>query len=141
VQIVKRDERSCRVLLCFALLALSANLWGDCRSGRAARRNKDYATALKEFTASASQGDSCSQFSLGVMYEGGQGVARDYKEAIRWYRLAADKGHAAAQVNLCGMYSSGRGAPQDYNEAIKWFRMAADQGDADAQNAVGGLYE
>ena len=37
----------------------------------------------------ADQGDSGSNFILGVMYDQGQGVPQDYVEAHRWTNLAA----------------------------------------------------
>ena len=55
----------------------------------------------------ADQGDMDAQFSLGVMYDNGQGVIQDYKEAVKWYRLAADQGDAAAQFNLGYMFYEG----------------------------------
>ena len=48
----------------------------------------------------AEQGSAEAQFSLGVAYDTGQGVAQDSAEALRWYRLAADQGHASAQFNV-----------------------------------------
>lgn len=141
MRIFKRDERSCAALLCLALLVLSANLWGDCAAGLAAVSSKDYATALKEFTASAGQGDSCSQFNLGLIYHDGEGVPQDYKEAFKWYRLAADQGDAEAQFNLGVLYKQGLGLPEDGKEAAKWWQLAANQGDADAQYNLGFVYE
>ena len=38
-----------------------------------------------------------AQFNLGLMYEGGQGVAQDYAEAAKWWRKAAEQDEAAAQ--------------------------------------------
>ena len=69
----------------------------------------DYATAIKWFRQSAALGDASAQFSLGAMYENGQGVAQDYAEAIKWFRLAADQGYANAQSNLGLMYAKGEG--------------------------------
>src|SRR5580704_8147185 len=81
-------------------LALCPAIWGDCPKGLAALSKKDYATAQKEFTASAGQGDACSQFNLSVMYDQALGVPQDYNEALKWLRLAADQGYAEAQRNL-----------------------------------------
>jgi TPR repeat protein len=109
--------------------------------GMAAYNKKDYATALKEWKPLATQGDARAQFSLGVMYENGQGVPQDYKEAVKWYRLAADQGNAGAQVNLGAAYEYGQGVPQDYKEAVKWYRLAANQGNDTAQLNLGVAYE
>ncbi len=71
--------------------------------GFAAYKRGDYATALKEFRALASEGDAVAtvaQANLGMMYENGHGVTQDYKEAVNWYRKAAEQGYATAQRNL-----------------------------------------
>ena len=49
----------------------------------------DYATAVREWKPLAKQGHAKSQYNLGVMYRGGQGVTQDYKTAVEWFRLAA----------------------------------------------------
>jgi TPR repeat protein len=81
-----------------------------------------------------------ARFSLGFMYDNGEGVPQDDAETVRWFRLAADQGHARAQVNLGHMYETGEGVPQNYVEAARWYRRAADQGHADAQNLLGYMY-
>ena len=72
--------------------------------GFAAYQSGDYATALREWTPLAKQGDAVAQYNLGVMYAQGQGVPQDYKTAVKWYRLAAEQGNADAQYNLGVMY-------------------------------------
>ena len=57
----------------------------------------------KEMLQLAEAGDAELQFSLGVMYEHGEGVRQDYAEAVRWYRKAAEQGDSDAQHNLGGM--------------------------------------
>ena len=88
----------------------------------------------------AEQGDAEAQFSLGVMYDNGEGVSQDYAEAVKWYRLAAEQGLASAQADLGYMYASGRGVPQDDAEAVKWFRLATEQGHASGQFRLGIMY-
>src|SRR5689334_7292041 len=120
-----------RLLSAFALYtAVASSSLADCPKGLAAIAKKDYATALKEFTAPAGQGDKCAQFQLGAMYEQGLGVGQDFQETLKWYRLAADQGYAEAQRSIGLMYSDAEGVKRDYAEAIKWFRLAADQGNA-----------
>jgi len=60
--------------ICLALVALGPALPGACPAGLAALSKQDYTAALKEFTVSAGQGDACSQYNLGVMYDQAQGV-------------------------------------------------------------------
>ena len=80
------------------------------------------------------------QFDLGVMYCGGEGVAKDYAEAAKWFRKAAEQGHADARYLLGFLYDNGVGVANDYAEAAKWYRKAAEQGHADAQSVLGLLY-
>jgi len=58
----------------------------------AAASPPDYADAMKLFRLAADQGDAKAQYSLGVMYDQGEGVPQDYAEAVKWYRLAANRG-------------------------------------------------
>jgi TPR repeat protein len=112
----------------------------DLAAGMEALKNRDYATALKEFLPLAQQGNALAQSDLGLMYEEGHGVPQDYAEAVRWYRRAAEQGNARAQFNLGLMYEGGHGVPQDYVEAVRWYRRAAEQGNARAQNNLGLIY-
>ena len=74
--------------------------WGaDFNKGVAAAQSGDFATALREWTPLAKQGDADAQFSLGVMYEKGEGVAKDNKAAVKWYTLAAEHGDEDASEN------------------------------------------
>ena len=79
-------------------------------------------------------------YSLGLMYDTGQGVPQDYALAVQWYRKAADQGYAVAQYNLGLVYAYSSGAPQDYALAAQWYRKAADQGHANAQSNLGAMY-
>ena len=92
---------------------------------------------LTETRRLAEQGNAEAQFSLGLMYDNGEGVPENDAEAMRWYRLAAEQDDADAQVNLGVMYANGEGVPEDDAEAVRWFRLAAEQGYADAQNNLG----
>ena len=107
--------------------------WGaDFNKGVAAAQSGDFATALREWTPLAKQGDADAQFSLGVMYEKGEGVAKDNKAAVKWYTLAAEQGLADAQFNLGVMYANGTGVIKDNVYAHLWWNIAASSGDEDA---------
>ena len=125
-------------------LGLPAPAWAGMDEGKAAYRQGDYATAIREWRPLAEQGNVEAQYQLGFMYENSQGVPQDYTKAVGWYRKAAEQGNgevqSKAQVNLGLMYENGLGVPQDYAEAVKWFRKAAEQGYADAQSNLGMLY-
>jgi S1-C subfamily serine protease len=82
-----------------------------------------------------------AQYSLGICYIHGQGVAKDYVEAGKGFRKAAEQNDALAQSNLGFCYENGQGVPKDYVEAVKWYRKAADQNLALAQYNLGTCYD
>jgi len=119
-------------LLIMMLSVSHAAIAGDYEDGLAAWEKQDFATALRLWTPLAEKGDANAQFSLGALYNHGQGVAQDYKTAVKWYTLAAEQGKASAQYNIALMYDHGKGIAQDYVKAHMWFNIAAIDGDADA---------
>ena len=102
-----------------------------------AYKAKDYAKALKYYQYAAENNDSQAQFSLGAMYDMGNGVTQNYAEAMKWYLKAAEQENANAQSNLGLMYEKGQGVKQDYSEANKWYQKAAEQGNTSAQFNLG----
>ena len=70
------------------------------------------------------QGLANAQFSLGFMYDSGQGVAQDYAAAMKWYRMAANE-RCKYACNLGIMYASGQTVAQDDSAAmsgIEWLQ-------------------
>ena len=96
-----------------------ANYDANYDKGMAAYERGDYVAALREWTPLAEQGDAIAQFSLGVMYERGEGAQQDYGQAVEWYRRAAEQGDAITQFNLGVMYEKGQGIGQDFGQAVK----------------------
>ncbi len=112
------------VLAAWLLVAMPA-VAGPFEDAGAAYDRGDFTTAASLFRPLAEKGDAQSQFSLGVMYVLGQGVAPDYAQAADWFGRAADRDMADAQYNLAVLYANGQGVPQNYVEAHKWFNLAA----------------
>ena len=110
----------------------------DFQKGVDAAQSGDYATALREFHPFAEQGDVDAQYSLGVMYETGDGIPQDN---LRELILLAEQGNANAQFILGSMYYNGQGVLQNDKTAVKWYTLAAEQGNADAQHALGVMHE
>ena len=110
------------------VLATSMAAAQDFDAGLVAYGSGDFATALRELTPLAEQGDAKAQFFLGNMYSIGQGVPQDHAEAVKWFRLAAEQGLAEAQNNLGVSYTVGKGVPQDDITAHMWFNLAAANG-------------
>ena len=86
---------------------------------------EDYETALTIWRNLADQGNSDSQYALGVAYFKGEGVARDLGKALDWFQLAANAGNAQAMFNLGAAHWEGSGARQSYSEAVEWWKKAA----------------
>jgi len=123
------------------LLLVPSLSWGaDFEKGLTAANQGDYATAIKEWTPLAEQGNAIAQYNLGVMYERGWGVVQNYKTAVKWYTLAAEQGYASAQYNIGVLYNNGDGVVQNYKTAVKWYTLAAEQGNASGQHNLGGMY-
>jgi TPR repeat protein len=91
--------------------------------------------------AKAEKGDGQAQFTLGLFFFHGRGVAKDEIEAAKWIRKAAEQGHTEAQYTLGIWLSDGTGVAKDELESFKWYRRAADKGYPLAQNALGRCYE
>ena len=115
-------------LILIALLLAAPVSAADFQKGSTAAQSGDFATALREWTPLAKQGDARAQYNMGVMYSKGQGVPQDYKIAVKWYRLAAKQGGASAQLNLGVMYGMGRGVIQDNVYAHMWGNIVASNG-------------
>ncbi len=110
--------------------------------GQAAYGKADFATAVRLLRPLAEAGNAEAEFSLGDMYDKGQGVPQDFALAAKWYRKAADQGNAEAQRMLGIVYDLGRpDVRQDLAQAAFWYRKAADQGNAKAQCALAHAYE
>ena len=55
---------------------------------------------VQAYRLAADRGDAAAEFTLGVLYEKGQGVRQDNAEAVKWYRKAAEQGHLEAKKSL-----------------------------------------
>src|SRR5215470_1337024 len=100
-------------------------------------KQKDYATAFKEFAQPAEQGKADAQLHLGKMYMMGQGVLKDLDQAIKWLKASALQGNADAQFYLGSYYLLPH---RDVAEGVKWLRLSAEQGNQDSQLLLGKAY-
>src|SRR5688572_27061186 len=104
----------------------------DYQAGMDAYNRRDFSKALREWQPLAERGDASAQFSLGLLYENGDGVPRDYAKAREWYEKAAAQGEARAQFYL-GMQSAfGQGGQVDLVQAYMWYSLAAGNGNMHA---------
>jgi TPR repeat protein len=89
----------------------------------------------------AEAGNAEAQYSFGVNYASGTGVAVDKREAFKWFTLAAKAGSAKAQNTLAHCYQQGNGVDIDLSEAFKWFKDAGEAGSIEARSSLGFCYE
>ncbi len=78
-------------------LAVSAVVRADFNTGMAAFESGEHASAFREFTPLARQGDVQSQYMLGFLFATGQGVREDLLQAYKWFSLAQNAGYAPAK--------------------------------------------
>ena len=69
--------------------------------------------AFNSYKKEAERGDAFAKFSLGEMYENGEGVSQSDEQASIWYVKAAIQGHTEAQNNLQSMHGD------DINKLMK----------------------
>ncbi|MEM7224014.1 MAG: SPOR domain-containing protein [Pseudomonadota bacterium] len=110
----------------------------DFEAGLAAFRSGKMQAAHDIWLPLAEAGDPSAQFSLGKLYEKGDGpIPEDPAKAVAWYKLAAASGLPQAQNDLAMMYAQGRGGPVDLDQAVALWRQAAAQGYPWAQFNLG----
>lgn len=122
----------CAALAVGLFFGLAIPGWAQTGDPYAAYRRGDFAAAARAFEPLARRGDADAQYSLAVLYDLGQGVARDLQAAAAWYRQAAEQGVSEAQFNLGAMYANGEGVAEDLVLAYAFLALAAAQGHADA---------
>ena len=92
-------------------------------------RSGNRAGAAKIWRTQALAGDANAQFSLGTLYQNGDGVPQDAIQAAQWFQKAASQGVVGAKTALAAAYYLGSGVSQDYGLALHWFEQAAAAGD------------
>ena len=127
-----------------SVFSFHSTAWADTlvqqyEQGLTAYKQSDYQTAFKLWLPLAEQGNASAQFSLGVMYNNGQGVKQDDVEAVKWYRKAAKQGDASAQGMLGAAYILGKGVQVNKSLAKEWFRKACGNGEQKACEFYGKL--
>lgn len=119
---------------------------------------RNWAPDVPALEKRAEVGDAEAQFTLGNLYENGNGVAKDITKAVAWYEKAAttknsnyfdqfdeqpqinERPQVKAQFRLGVIYDAGAGVSQDRSKAAMWYEKAAEQGVAEAQFNLGMLY-
>lgn len=121
-----------RPLLALILtLALSPVAAADYTLGLIAFDRGDIATAHREFSALAKQGDPAAQYSLAMLYL--KSDPPDYARARPWLEQSARQGLAESQYMLGLLSVYGVGGLKDPKQGLRWLQSASSQGNEDAQ--------
>lgn len=115
------------------LMSVATPALADVKTGVDAWAAGDYATAVREWSGPAAQGDPDAQFNMAQAYRLGRGVEADPRQAEALYAAAAAQGHLKAADNYgLLLFQDGR-----REEAMPYVRAASDRGDPRAQYLVG----
>ncbi|MCP3942584.1 MAG: sel1 repeat family protein [Desulfobacteraceae bacterium] len=102
---------------------------------------EDKSRVFRLFKKAAQEGDICSQYSLGNMYNYGYSTPVNHKKALMWLEKAAFQGDASAQFEVGLLYQLGKGGiPVNNSKAFKWYKKAASEGNLPAQTTLGDMY-
>lgn len=88
---------------------------------------------IEIITNGAKNGDSESQYILGIAYFYGKSVGVDLNESKKWFRLSADNGYAKAQYIVANnLYHGIFGFKKSKSLAKEYLEKAVAQGNNDA---------
>lgn len=110
------------------------------KAGNTALDAKDYASAIRHYTAACAGGNASGCYELGVMYSNGQGVAQSNQQAAALFGKACTGGIAPSCYNLGVMYATGEGVVQNKHQAVALFDKACAGGDATGCYNLGVMY-
>ena len=85
--------------------------------------------SIDQLRDAAESGQHPAQYSLGVAYRDGIGVAQNPVKAAEWFERAADACYAPAQDALGVAFETGAGVERNLRVAARWYRLAAAQRD------------
>jgi uncharacterized protein len=90
------------------------------RALRASNEENDKAEGLRLIRRAAEADHVAAAYTLGDLYELGEGVPQDYTQARQWYEKAAAAGHALAMYDLGSLYELGSGVRTSATQARQW---------------------
>ena len=125
------------LLLC-TTLALSVPVLAGLPEALLNFKYDQYAAALKEFQALATQGNPPAFYYLGRMYQNGWGVQKNIPQALKYFQVANQSFYlpAAAQIGKILLHGEG-GIAADPKNAIPYLKTAALGGSSEAAFELG----
>lgn len=135
-----RSNIFCCVILLLTAGAVQAA--SDYVSGVQAHKAGDHKKAMQYWKPLALRGEVRAQYSVGRLYEKGQGVEADLGQALSWYRKAADQNHAESQYRVSVAYAYGLGGySKDDKQAFQWLLKAGENGHKKSQKLLARIYQ
>lgn len=86
---------------------------------------RDYRLALSLYTQAQTQGHGWAINNIGLLYQGGHGVAHDDAKAREYFEQAAAKHNAFGFYNLALVNFHGRGVPRDTAAGLDWLEKCS----------------
>lgn len=90
---------------------------------------EDQVFAKLLFEKAASMGDESAMFTLGVMWESGEGGPQDFTVAMEWYIKADEAGWFESPSAIGNLYAQGLGVEQDMEKAFEYFMRGVENDD------------
>lgn len=91
---------------------------------KAAGVPQNFERASRIYRLAATYGHPASQYALGLMAIGGQGMREQPEQGLRWLLAAAKKRYAPAEAALGDLYWKGEIVQLDRTRAIMWYLLA-----------------
>ena len=113
--------------------------FADFEKGLTDYNNGNFKAALNEWLILAKQGESNSQYNVGLMYHKGTGTKQDFVEAMKWFEKSSEQGNIQAMQLLSTMLVLGRGTEINYLRSYIWASIAAENNDENSLLIVSGL--
>ena len=108
--------------------------------GKALYDQKRYEAARPLLEKACEGGEMAGCDSLGLLYEGDQGVPQDFSLARTFFQKACDGGFMDACSRLGFLFYNGQGVSKDYYKAFTLYQKACDGGSMDGCDSLGNLY-
>ena len=108
-------------------------------SAQSATDHSAQARSIADLKRLAAEGDTDTQWQIGVRYHNGEEVPRTTCRPCSGSSAPPNKGRSTAQATLSAYYWAGRGVPEDLSKAYFWSVIALAQGDENSKSRLEGL--
>lgn len=100
------------------------------------KTQENMAPIVKLLDDSAAQGNSEAAFTIGELYQKGEGVPQSDTKAFLYFQQSAIRGYGPAQHNLGRAFELGLGIPANPVKAFVWYDLAQQQGESASEKPL-----